>query len=39
MINTEIYFNNLTELETRYKDLYPFFNTHDDWVDFINEMM
>ena len=38
-INTEIYFNNLEATEMLYKHLYPTFESHDDWVDFINSKL
>jgi len=38
-INTEIYFNNLIKVENKYRHLYPTFESHDDWVDFINNKL
>jgi hypothetical protein len=38
-INTEIYFNNLIKTETEYQHLKPTFESHDDWVDFINNKL
>jgi hypothetical protein len=39
MLNTKIYFNNLIDTENKYKHLYPTFESHDDWVDFINNKL
>ena len=38
-INTEIYFNNLIKTETEYQHLKSSFESHDDWVDFINNKL
>ena len=37
--NNRIYFNNLINLEAKYSHLESTFDTHDDWVNFINDRM
>jgi len=37
--NRKIYFNNLIDLENKYSSIESTFEDHDDWVNFINDLM